>query len=72
MARASHGCSSTRPKRSRRAGRTLIHLQTHDGTPAVAFYERLGYVAVGRLPGWAVAPDGRLVDNLFMVKDLTA
>jgi GNAT superfamily N-acetyltransferase len=55
---------------ARSAGRTLIHLQTHASTPAVDFYAHLGYRAVGRLPRWAVAPDGRLVDNIVMIKEI--
>jgi ribosomal protein S18 acetylase RimI-like enzyme len=56
---------------ARRLGRTTIELTTHAHTPAVGFYDKLGYDVVGRLPKWSIAPDGSLVDNLLMVKVLS-
>jgi GNAT superfamily N-acetyltransferase len=55
---------------ARSAGRTLVHLQTHASTPTVEFYAHLGYREVGRLPRWAVAPDGLRVDNIVMIKEI--
>ena len=56
---------------ARRLGRTTIELTTHAHTPAVGFYDKLGYDVVGRLPKWSIAPDGSMVDNLLMVKVLS-
>jgi GNAT superfamily N-acetyltransferase len=52
-------------------GRPTIELTTHADTPPVDFYLHLGYVTVGRLPHWAVAPSGEFVDNVLMVKQVS-
>ena len=46
-------------------GITLLWLTTHDGTPACAFYERLGYERLGVMPNYSRRPDGELWPSAF-------
>jgi acetyltransferase len=46
-------------------GITLLWLTTHDGTPACAFYERLGYERLGVMPHYSRRPDGKLWPSAF-------
>ena len=46
-------------------GITLLWLTTHDGTPACAFYERLGYQRLGVMPAYSRRPDGELWPSAF-------
>lgn len=46
-------------------GITLLWLTTHDGTPACAFYERLGYVRLGVVPDYSRRPGGELWPSAF-------
>jgi ribosomal protein S18 acetylase RimI-like enzyme len=43
---------------ARRRGRTLLTLDTMVGQAADHLYQRLGYVRVGEIPGYALFPDG--------------
>jgi len=49
-------------------GLSLLHLTTHVGLAAADVYRRLGWTELGVIPEYAVAPDGRLVDNVFFWK----
>jgi hypothetical protein len=49
-------------------GLTLLHLTTHVGLAAVGVYRRLGWTELGVIPGYAMGPDGLLVDNVFFWK----
>jgi acetyltransferase len=46
-------------------GITLLWLTTHDGTPACAFYESLGYERLGVMPSYSRRPDGELWPSAF-------
>jgi ribosomal protein S18 acetylase RimI-like enzyme len=52
---------------AREAGKTLLVLDTA-GTEALRLYERLNWTAVGRVPDYALWPDGRLCDTMIMFK----
>ncbi|HVA90755.1 MAG TPA: GNAT family N-acetyltransferase [Chloroflexota bacterium] len=43
---------------ARRAGRTLIVLDTRDGDAAERLYQRAGYLVGGRIPSYALNADG--------------
>ena len=54
-----------------REGRTLLHLDTTEGDPANAFYQRCGWTAIGTIPNWArFGPDGQLFGTTFYYKVL--
>jgi GNAT superfamily N-acetyltransferase len=55
---------------ARASGLSLLHLQTHQGLAAGRLYRRLGWNVLGVVPGYARAPDGRLVANIFFWKAL--
>jgi GNAT superfamily N-acetyltransferase len=55
---------------ARRAHRTLLVLDTVSGSPAARLYERLGWVRVGDVPGYALLPDGRPCSTSFYYRDL--
>jgi GNAT superfamily N-acetyltransferase len=44
---------------ARAAGKTLLVLDTVTGDAAERLYERLGWTRAGRVPGYALYPDGR-------------
>jgi acetyltransferase len=46
-------------------GITLLWLTTHDGTPACAFYESVGYVRLGVMPDYSRRPGGELWPSAF-------
>jgi ribosomal protein S18 acetylase RimI-like enzyme len=46
-------------------GITLLWLTTHDGTPACAFYESLGYERLGVMPAYSRRPGGELWPSAF-------
>ena len=48
--------------------RRLLTLDTVPGTPAERLYRRLGWQAVGVIPGYARLPDGPLADTLLFYK----
>jgi acetyltransferase len=49
---------------------TLLWLTTHDGTPACAFYETVGYTKLGVVPAYSLQPDGTLSPGAFYYKEL--
>jgi GNAT superfamily N-acetyltransferase len=53
---------------ARAEGKTLLVLDAVAGGDAARLYERLGWNAVGVIPGFAVYPDGRLCDTTFFWK----
>ena len=53
---------------ARAAGRTLLVLDTVTGSDADRLYRRLGWTAVGVVPGYALWPDGRPCDTTFFYK----
>ena len=56
---------------SRRRGRLLLTLDTQCGSTAERLYHALGYTLLGIIPRYAVAPDGRTVDDCaFFYKTL--
>lgn len=52
------------------AGKTLLVLDTASAD-AERLYERLGWQRVGVIPGYALWPDGGLVDTVLFFKELT-
>lgn len=54
---------------ARAAGRTLLVLDTAS-PDAERLYDRLGWQRVGVIPGYALWPDGGLVDTTFFYKEL--
>ena len=44
---------------ARREAKTLLVLDTVTGDPAERLYTRLGWTAIGSIPGYALYPDGR-------------
>jgi GNAT superfamily N-acetyltransferase len=48
---------------ARRRGRVLLTLDTQCGSTAERLYRDLGYTLFGIVPRYAVAPDGRTVDD---------
>lgn len=56
---------------AKRRGRTLLTLDTQCGSTAERLYHALGYTLLGIVPRYAVAPDGRTVDDCaFFYKTL--
>ncbi|MFZ4602265.1 MAG: GNAT family N-acetyltransferase [Caulobacterales bacterium] len=54
---------------ARAAGKTLLTLDTAS-EDAARLYERSGYQLAGRIPGYALFPDGTLCDTLLYYKPL--
>jgi GNAT superfamily N-acetyltransferase len=54
---------------ARSAGKTLLTLDTASDD-AARLYERGGYIACGRIPGYALLPDGALCDTMLYYKPL--
>ncbi len=54
----------------RRAGKTLLVLDTATGGPAEALYASLGWSRVGVIPRYALSPDGALCDTTIFFKRL--
>lgn len=57
---------------ARRAGRTLLVLDTVTGSEASRLYHKLGWIRVGDIPGYALFPDGSLCGTTYYYRDLTA
>ena len=57
---------------ARKAGRTLLVLDTVTGGDAERLYTRLGWCRVGVIPGYALWPGGGLCDTTYFYKTLTA
>jgi ribosomal protein S18 acetylase RimI-like enzyme len=53
-----------------RVGRYLLVLDTEAGDRAGRLYERLGYVRVGVIPGYALSPAGRPLGGAFYYRNL--
>ena len=51
-------------------GRTLLVLDTAAEEGAAGFYERLGYIRVGAIPGYALKPHGGLTATIIFYKTL--
>jgi acetyltransferase len=49
---------------------TLLWLTTHDGVPACAFYEAVGYTKLGVMPAYSLRPDGSSAPGAFYYKEL--
>lgn len=57
---------------ARRAGRTLLILDTQQGSAAESLYQRLGWSKAGEIPDFAAAPDGTLKATALYFKQLVA
>lgn len=55
---------------ARKAGRTVLVLDTVTGSDAYRLYERLGYQRVGEIPDYALWPEGGLCPTTFFWKRL--
>jgi GNAT superfamily N-acetyltransferase len=55
---------------ARAEGKTLLVLDTVTGDDAERLYERLGWIKVGVIPGYALYPDGRPCDTTIFWKAL--
>jgi GNAT superfamily N-acetyltransferase len=55
---------------ARECGRTLLVLDAVTGGEAARLYERLGWVRVGDIPGFALMPRGGLCSTTFYYRDL--
>ena len=55
---------------ARDSGKTLLVLDTAS-EEAERLYRRRGWIEVGRVPGYALFPDGRPCDTIFFYKQLT-
>ena len=55
---------------SRRAGKTLLVLDTAAGGDAEKLYERLGWTRAGVIPNYALLPDGNLCATTIFWKEL--
>lgn len=53
-----------------REGKTLLVLDTREGTPANSLYISLGYVEVGRIPNYARSADGTLHTTVIYYKQI--
>jgi GNAT superfamily N-acetyltransferase len=55
---------------ARDCGKTLLVLDTATGGEADRMYQRLGWVRVGEIPGYALSPRGRLCGTTVFYKTL--
>jgi GNAT superfamily N-acetyltransferase len=55
---------------AREYGKTLLVLDAVTGGEAARLYERLGWVRVGDIPGYALYPDGRPCGTTYYYRDL--
>lgn len=55
---------------AQRAGRSLLTLDTEEGGAAERLYERLGWVRLGVIPGYALGTHGGLLGATFFYKAL--
>ena len=53
---------------ARRLGRTTLHLDTNDASPAELLYQSLGWTLVGGIPNYAANTDGSLQRNAIYYK----
>ena len=54
------------------SGRTLLVLDTAEGGAGERLYRRLGWVALGTIPRFALHPDGRPCGSTFFYRELAA
>ncbi len=59
-------------REARKAGRTLLTLDTRAGDAAETLYRGLGYTEAGRIPGYALNPDRTFCDTVLFYKSLAA
>jgi GNAT superfamily N-acetyltransferase len=57
---------------ARECGKTLLVLDAVTGGEAARLYERLGWVRVGDIPGYALMPRGGLCSTTYFYRDLSA
>jgi GNAT superfamily N-acetyltransferase len=57
---------------ARECGRTLLVLDAVTGGDAARLYERLGWVRVGDIPGYALMPEGGFCSTTYYYRDLGA
>jgi GNAT superfamily N-acetyltransferase len=55
---------------AREAGRTLLLLDTESGSAGDMLYRSCGWTEIGRVPGHAFRPDGRLAETTMFYKTL--
>lgn len=55
---------------ARMRGRTLLLLDTVSGAAAEALYRSMGWIELGRVPGFALSPYGALDDTTFFYRVL--
>lgn len=55
---------------ARKAGKTLLVLDTCTGSTADRLYTRLGWIRVGEIPDFALYPDGRPVGTTYFYRKL--
>ncbi|HVS38311.1 MAG TPA: GNAT family N-acetyltransferase [Gemmataceae bacterium] len=56
---------------ARECGKTLLVLDAVTGADAARLYERLGWVRVGDIPGYALMPQGGLCSTTYYYRDLS-
>jgi ribosomal protein S18 acetylase RimI-like enzyme len=56
---------------ARAAGRTLLVLDTRAGDGGETLYRGLGWIEAGRIPGYAVNPDGTLCDTVLFYRRIS-
>jgi GNAT superfamily N-acetyltransferase len=56
---------------ARECGKTLLVLDAVTGGAAARLYERLGWVRVGDIPGYALMPRGGLCSTTYFYRDLS-
>jgi len=56
---------------ARECGKTLLVLDAVSGGDAARLYERLGWVRVGEIPGYALMPRGGLCSTTYYYRDLS-
>ncbi|HXS29290.1 MAG TPA: GNAT family N-acetyltransferase, partial [Steroidobacteraceae bacterium] len=57
---------------ARRMGRHLLVLDTVTGAEGARLYERMGWVRVGDIPGYALWPQGGYCSTTYYYRDLSA
>jgi GNAT superfamily N-acetyltransferase len=57
---------------ARDLGRSLLVLDTAEGGEGERLYRRLGWIALGTIPRFALHPDGRPCGSTFFYRDLAA
>jgi GNAT superfamily N-acetyltransferase len=55
---------------ARKAGRTLLMLDTETGSAGDMLYRSCGWTEIGRVPGHAFRPDGRVAETTLFYKKL--